>query len=293
MDKPLGMTSHDVVSMVRASTGEGRVGHAGTLDPAASGVLVLLVGPATRLARFLSDADKSYQARIAFGVQTDTDDADGTAIRIAPVPDSLVDRSYAAAQVATLAGAHLQRPPVYSAIKRQGISSHRAARAGRVLELEPRRVHILDARLDGIVTTPSVAWDLTLTVSKGTYIRSIARDLGVSLGCGAHLSALRRVASGSLTLHDAHSLDEVVTAGPNIARCFTDPVRALGIPAAALTAEVARLVHSGLRIDRLLCAGVPASGAVALADDERLYAVYRVSSETLRPWVVFPHGVSR
>ncbi|HET6498174.1 MAG TPA: tRNA pseudouridine(55) synthase TruB [Coriobacteriia bacterium] len=293
VDKPLGMTSHDVVSAVRASTGEGRVGHAGTLDPGASGVLVVLVGPATRLAPFLSAATKSYEARIAFGVQTDTDDADGVPVLIASVPDVLADRSFAREQVAALIGERLQRPPAYSAVKRHGIASHRAARAGRVLALDQRPIRVLDARLEGLSTAPGVAWDLTLTVSKGTYVRSLARDLGISLGCAAHLSALRRVSSGPLTLRDAHSLDDVTTSGPDITPRFADPVRALGIPVVEPSPEITRLALDGRAIDRALCPDAPADGTVALADAGRLYAVYRASAERLHPWVVLPGGASR
>ena len=171
------MTSHDVVNRVRRITGERRVGHAGTLDPMATGVLVVLVGPATRLAPYLTSAEKTYEARIAFGAETDTDDAEGRVTLTAAVPDEVCDPFAAAAMVASLVGVHEQIPPAYSAIKRGGVVAYEAARKGEALELEPRTVEVASAELLGVQVDPP-AWDVAFAVSKGTYIRALARDLG-------------------------------------------------------------------------------------------------------------------
>lgn len=295
IDKPAGMTSHDVVAMVRRSTGERRIGHAGTLDPAATGVLVVLVGPATRLTPFLIGTEKSYVARIAFGTQTDTDDADGESVRVAPVPPILGDPAYATAAIADLVGTHDQLPPSYSAIKRGGVSAHRAAREGTPLALEPRHIEVLAAHHLAVVRDPGVCWDASFTVSKGTYLRSIARDLGNALGTAAHLAALRRTASGRLALENAHSLDEVVDAGPDCAGLFTDPVGALGLPVRTLTPEETERVRVGAAIETGCVPVLEPGGSVALTDQERLHAVYALSPDDgmLRPGTVFAGGVLR
>lgn len=295
IDKPAGMTSHDVVSAIRRSTGEGRVGHAGTLDPAATGVLVVLIGPATRLAPFLSASQKSYEALVAFGVQTDTDDADGAVIRSLPVPGRLRDRHAAASAVRDLVGRHAQLPPAYSAVKRNGVVAHRAARAGEPLALEPRPIEVFEARLEDLEHGTHPVWRLALTVSKGTYIRSIARDLGERSGTVAHLAGLRRTRSGVLGLADAHPLDEVVAAGAELAESFVDPVAALALPVRrVLPGELPR-VQAGAPIAPDLQSDGRPGDLVSVADDQRLHAVYRVTEDAraLAPVVVLHGGVAR
>lgn len=295
IDKPAGLTSHDVVGLVRRVTGEKRIGHAGTLDPAATGVLVTLVGSATRLTPFLAAAEKSYLARITFGTRTDTDDAEGEPVATAPVPEHLAARDVAASAVSALAGVHEQVPPAYSAIKREGVVAHRAARAGTPIVLDARRIEILSAELIDVVTGPDgVQWDVALTVSKGTYVRSIARDLGESLGTLAHLAGLRRTASGTFTLSAAHPIDEVKAAGPGISALFTDPVPALGLPVRTVLPEEVPRILAGSGLPAADCTGVSQGDLVALTDDERLYAIYRCEADgSLRPSTVFAGGVSR
>ena len=171
VDKPEGMTSHDVVAIVRRATGEGRVGHAGTLDPAATGLLVVLVGPATRLEPYLSSATKSYEATIAFGAATDTDDADGVIVATSPVPENVRDPAYAQALLARFLGESEQVPPTYSAIKTAGKAAHRVARAGGEVVVQPRPIRVDEARLLG-VDPATESWRVSFTVSKGTYIRA-------------------------------------------------------------------------------------------------------------------------
>ncbi|HEY5506633.1 MAG TPA: tRNA pseudouridine(55) synthase TruB, partial [Coriobacteriia bacterium] len=208
LDKPAGLTSHDVVARVRRSTGEGRVGHAGTLDPMATGLLVVLIGAYARLAPYLTSASKCYEATIAFGAETDTDDAEGAVTRRAAVPAELLDPGHARVVLSGFLGSSMQTPPAYSAIKVGGRTAHREARAGSAMELEPRPVEVLAAEL--LATDADAAsWNVAFDVSKGTYIRALARDIGRACGSAAHLSALRRTTSGRLTLADSHTLEEM------------------------------------------------------------------------------------
>ncbi len=210
VNKPAGMSSHDVVNRCRSIFGERRVGHTGTLDPMATGVLPICVGPATRLGAYLTGHDKRYRVSIAFGAGTDTDDAAGTVVRTGEVPDRVLDPEFAAAFVASLVGRRKQMPPAYSAIKVNGKKSYEAARAGNIIDLAPRDIEVYDARLLGVhegdgEELPS--WDVSFEVSKGTYIRSLARDAGVALGCPAHVAALERTELGLLTLEECVSLE--------------------------------------------------------------------------------------
>ncbi|MGB4592299.1 MAG: tRNA pseudouridine(55) synthase TruB [Coriobacteriia bacterium] len=284
IDKPGGLTSHDVVAAVRRATGEGRVGHAGTLDPAATGVLIILVGPYTRLEPYLSSATKSYEAAIVFGSATDTDDADGTQVAHSDVPADVDDADRARRILASLIGMQLQRPPEYSAIKRGGVVAHRAARAGAPIWIEPRRVEIIDAQL-ARVDAEAHTWFVTLTVSKGTYIRSIARDLGETLGTHAHLGSLRRTASGGIDIASAIPLDDAVAAGVagTLADRFADPFAALGLPVIHAQAQV---IADGkaLRND----GGYAEDSLVAIDVGGRLAAVYRASGDCFVADAVFP-----
>jgi tRNA pseudouridine(55) synthase len=200
------MSSHDVVNHVRRALGEKRVGHAGTLDPLASGVLVVGVGQGTRLMGLLTADTKSYVARIAFGTQTATDDAEGEVVLSAEPPADVLSREFAAGVVSGLEGEQDQVPPSFSAISVGGVRAYDRARKGQEVELKSRRVSILSAvLLDVVADGPDgqPCWDCAFTVSKGTYVRSIARDLGVSLGSAAHLVELRRTASGAPALRTA------------------------------------------------------------------------------------------
>ncbi len=204
--KPAGMTSHDVVDRVRQMSGQRRVGHAGTLDPAATGVLVVCLGQATRVAEYLMASDKVYQAQIRLGVSTDTHDAEGQVTATAEVD---VGEEEVRGTLASFVGSIQQVPPMYSALKRGGIPLYKLARRGITVEREPRPVEIHNIEL--------LDWNpplLTIRVkcSPGTYIRALARDLGQKLGCGAHLHSLTRLASGHFTLEEAVSLDELAEA---------------------------------------------------------------------------------
>jgi tRNA pseudouridine55 synthase len=211
VDKPVGMTSHDVVQAIRNGTSLRRAGHTGTLDPRASGVLVILVGPAVRLSEYVSASDKRYQAIIRLGGTTDTYDAEG---KFTPTtdPSNITEEQFEEA-LKTFVGEIEQTPPPYSAVKVQGRKAYEMARKGEEVELEPRTitVHHLEV-LEW--TPPEVVIDVHC--SSGTYVRSLANDLGKKLGCGAYLVGLRRTKSGKFTLRDAvplRKLQEAFTAG--------------------------------------------------------------------------------
>jgi tRNA pseudouridine55 synthase len=204
IDKPLGITSHDVVDRVREASGVRRVGHAGTLDPAASGVLLVCLGQAARVSEYLMEGRKRYEARIRLGISTDTGDTEGTV-------------TYEAAEVTTsqeqiqqalslFLGQIEQIPPMHSALKHKGTALYKLARRGIEVERTPRLVEIYDLELTDW-TSPLLR--VTLECSKGTYIRGLARDLGEELGTGAHLQSLVRLASGSFTLDQAITLSTV------------------------------------------------------------------------------------
>jgi tRNA pseudouridine55 synthase len=198
VDKPSGMTSHDAVDIVRRSLGTRKVGHAGTLDPMATGLLVLGVGRATRLLRYLGELPKTYAATGRLGEETDTLDGEGEIVRTAPVDVSLAEVERACA---SLVGESMQTPPAYSAVKVGGRKLYEAARKGEVLEAPARPI-----RVDAFDVTAFDGRDLEarVTCSGGTYVRVLVADVGRTLGCGAHLVRLRRTTIGSFRVEDAH-----------------------------------------------------------------------------------------
>jgi tRNA pseudouridine55 synthase len=202
IDKPSGITSHDAVAIVRRSLGTRKVGHAGTLDPMATGLLVMGIGRATRLLRFLGDLTKVYEGTMRLGVETATLDADGDVTRASPV--DVTDAAIDAAMAAKL-GASAQRPPAFSAVKVGGRTLHEAARKGEILDAPARIV-----RVDRFERTSRDGADVTFVaaVSGGTYVRVLAADVGEALGCGAHLTALRRMAIGPFEVADARPPDD-------------------------------------------------------------------------------------
>lgn len=243
VDKPRGMTSHDVVNACRRIFGERRVGHAGTLDPAAEGVLIMLIGPAARLNGQLEAHSKSYAARIAFGACTDTDDVEGAVIRTAPVPAEASDEAFARSVLQGFLGPQMQMPPIYSAIKKAGVKAYEAARAGTVVDLEARPITVEEAELLSVSEeNGQLCWDVRFTVSKGTYIRALARDIGRAAGTEAHLSALRRLSIGSVSLQDCVTLEALEAVG---ARAALDPVKALGLRFAYADDDQQKAIQNG------------------------------------------------
>jgi len=204
VDKPGGMTSHDVVGRLRKITGERSIGHLGTLDPMATGVLPLLMGKYTRLAQYFSAAEKSYAGTIRFGFATDTYDAEGEAAG----PDLQPALSLEGVRVAAarFAGEIEQTPPPFSAKKIDGKPAYKLARAGEPVELKAVRIRISCFEIERVEGAEA---DFTMSVSSGGYVRSVAHEMGQALGCGAHLSRLRRTQAGVFTLDEAHTLDEL------------------------------------------------------------------------------------
>jgi tRNA pseudouridine55 synthase len=264
VNKPQGWTSHDVVGRIRRLTHQKRVGHAGTLDPMATGVLLVCLGRATRVAEYLMGSDKTYRAVMRLGVETDTYDADGQVIATQPVA---VDESELRAVLARFVGEIDQVPPMYSALKRDGKPLYKLARQGIEVEREPRRIKIHDIALR--------AWqppDATIDVrcSSGTYIRSLAHDIGAALGCGAHLIALTRLASGSFYIDDAVTLEDLT--GLQDLSGLLHPLDAAlqDLPVLTLDADQARRVLMGQSITPSgvkalagsLCRAHDASGAL-------------------------------
>ena len=201
IDKPLGITSHDVVDRVRKASGVRRVGHAGTLDPAASGVLLVCLGQATRVSEYLMEGKKRYEAQIRLGISTDTGDTEGTVIYEAAKVEATQEQIQRALDL--FLGQVEQIPPMYSALKHKGTALYKLARRGIEVERTPRLVEIYDLKLTDW-TPPLVR--VTVECSKGTYIRSLATDLGEQLGTGAHVQSLVRLSSGSFTLDQATAL---------------------------------------------------------------------------------------
>lgn len=209
IDKPVGVTSHDVVAIVRRATGERSIGHLGTLDPMATGVLPLLLGKYTRLAQFFSASEKSYEGKIRFGFATNTFDADGeAAIEYKPLAHSLDELRDLAKR---FHGEVDQVPPVFSAKKIQGVPAHKLARAGVEVPVKAARITIHSFELLSLEGEES---KFSMCVSAGGYVRSVAHELGQLAGCGAHLSALRRTKAGSFTLTQAITVDELKLLSP-------------------------------------------------------------------------------
>jgi len=204
VDKPTGFTSHDVVARLRRKLQMKRIGHAGTLDPMATGLLIMLIGKATKISQFLISLDKEYEGTIELGKVTDTQDAEGNVLETLPVPP-LTEEEVRAAMNGFL-GDQYQMPPMYSAIKINGQALYKSARKGEEVEREPRFIRVMNFDLTGFAPP---RFDFRLRCTKGTYVRTIAHDLGRKLGCGAHLAALRRTASDKFNISRAQTLDQI------------------------------------------------------------------------------------
>ena len=275
VDKPAGLTSHDVVDRVRRALAIRRVGHAGTLDPFATGLLILLVNRATRLLPFLDGEPKVYRATIRFGSSTRTDDSEGDVVAHAPPPqDAVVDRA-----IASLTGHLVQRPPAYSAKRVGGTRAYVAARRGQPLELEPVGVtvhawRVLERREADLVAE--------IECSAGTYIRALARDLGEATGSAAHLAELRRLRSGGFSVDDAVTLTDIEAGAYSLVPASS----AVGqLPFQDLDDLDARRISHGRDVAARVDGDV-----IALRHQDALVAVAVREGEQLRPKVVMRDG---
>lgn len=282
VDKPVGPTSHDVVGVARRALGTRAVGHTGTLDPFASGLLLLVVGDATRLSPYLTGLDKSYEADVLLGVETDTLDIEGT-----PVPagdGAALEPARVERAIGALAGPSLQEPPAFSAKKVGGEAAHRRARRGESVVLEPVPVTVYE--IEATRAAPPRA-SFRVRCSSGTYVRALARDLGRSLGVGAHLTALRRTGVGGFRVDEAITMEQL--AAGQVADAWITPCEALeraGLPSLELDdGEVGAITH-GRPIPAK--GGVPGERSpVALVDRSGLVAIAEVADELVRPRRVF------
>ncbi len=204
VDKPTAHTSHDVVARLRRKLNMRKIGHAGTLDPMATGLLIMLIGKATRISQYLISLDKEYEGTIQLGQTTDSQDADGEVVETRPVPP--LTEAEARAMMQSFLGDQYQMPPMYSAIKIDGVPLYKSARKGEEIAREPRFIRVMSFDLTRFAP-PQL--DFRLRSSKGTYVRTIAHDLGQKLGCGAHLSALRRTATDRFNISQALTLDAI------------------------------------------------------------------------------------
>lgn len=287
VDKPDGPTSHDMVARARRSLGLKRVGHAGTLDPFATGLLLLCLGPATRLAEYLQGLPKTYLATARLGVSTDTLDRDGSVTDRLEVPPA-IDRAAVAAALGSFLGTHPQVPPQFSAKKVGGEAMHRKARRGESVALPPVPVTIYEIDL---LSFESPDLRFRVRCSAGTYIRSIARDLGDRLGTGAHLTALRRESVGDVTVAEALSAAELDDPGAVSAHLLT-PLQALPhLPAVEVGPAEARRILHGQHLpgpEGPGGPGWPEEGLVLLTFEGRLLAVAGAEGGRIHPRKVFP-----
>jgi tRNA pseudouridine55 synthase len=283
VDKPAGWTSHDVVAKLRGATRQRRIGHAGTLDPDATGVLLVGLGRVTRLLRFLQETTKEYRGVVAFGIATSTLDAAGDELARVEMP---VRDDDVRAAMAAFVGDIEQVPPMVSALKVDGRRLHELARAGKEVERAPRPVRIDRFDLEQFVPGPFPTATVLVECSSGTYVRSLAADLGTALGGHAHLASLRRLRVGSFTLADAAPLDAIVADPTPHVLAPADALR--GMERIEVDAEVAALVANG-RVFTDHPFEVSGAGPYALVDaDDRLLAVYEQSDARLKPTVVIP-----
>jgi len=269
LDKPAGMTSHDVVDRVRKGLNIKRVGHGGTLDPDATGVLVIGVGPAVRLLSYAQSATKAYVARGRLGIVTTTQDASGSVISERQVDVARGDLDRAARN---LVGNIEQVPPMVSALKVGGERLYKRARRGEEVEREPRRVTVYEMR---VTSFESPDFSMEVTCSAGTYVRTLVHDIGDALACGAHLTSLRRTSSGGFDEKDAIPLEGIS------GDALRPPLEAVDhLPRIDLSPETAALVRNGRRLPLLVD---DVAGEVALVESGDLLAVYRRDGEELVP----------
>jgi len=291
VDKPPGWTSHDVVAKMRGLTKTKKVGHAGTLDPMATGLLVIGLGNTTRLLRFVQGLPKEYLATAIFGVTTDTLDADGAVLSREPMP---VTESDVAGVLERFRGPIMQTPPMVSARKVGGTRLYELARKGETVEREARPVTIHELELTDFAPSDYPEVSFRVVCSTGTYVRTLADDIAAALGGGAHLGALRRVRNGSLNVNNAVTIDElaatVAAKGTLEGRVISAAAALQDLAAVSVGAELVNAIGSGQRLDQQLLDIAPGhEGLVRVLDPEgNLLAVSKVVEDRVVPEVVLP-----
>ncbi len=289
IDKPTGLTSHDVVAALRSATGERRVGHTGTLDPLATGLLPIVFGQATRLASLITAGDKTYDATLSLGNFTDTDDAEGRPIGEATVPPISLGLDEIEEGLQAFRGTFDQLPPSHSAKKIGGRPAYALARQEQPVALKPVAVTVKSLE---IVEHAGSQIRLRMTVATGFYVRALARDLGTRLGCGAYVSALRRTASGPFAVEEALPLEEAIRLGKGLSARLLAPAAALpDLPAVTVTPAGLERVRHGNPVGPSQFSGAweppgPAPVVKILAGDGRLAALGKWRGSLLHPVVV-------
>ena len=286
VDKPAGWTSHDVVDKARSIFGVKKIGHAGTLDPMATGLLVLGIGRATRLLRFVTDLPKEYEAVVRFGVATDTLDADGKVLERRPME---IEEENVTGLLPWFTGTILQTPPMVSAVKIGGKRLHDLARKGQEVERPPRSVHVYGLRLMGFEPGPFPTAYILVECGRGVYVRVLADDIARALGGRAHLTSLRRSASGHMRIDDAWSIEALARLGGRgeLPLVMLPPGEVLRhLTRVNVDDERAAMVRNGRRIPAPARVVRKADALVRVMTDDRLWAVYRVEGDELAPEVV-------
>ena len=284
VDKPAGWTSHDVVAKLRGATQQRRIGHAGTLDPDATGVLLVGLGRVTRLMRFLQETTKEYQGVVAFGVATNTLDAAGVEFARREMPD--LDLTAVEAALPAFRGEIMQVPPMVSALKVDGKRLHQLAREGKEVERAPRSVRIDRFDVESFTPGPLPQATVLVECSSGTYIRSLAADLGTALGGYAHLASLCRRRVGAFTLEDAQPLD-VLVADP-VPYVLSPAIALRGMETVTVDAERQAAIANGKMFDESTMT-VVGDGPYAMLDEAgELLAVYEQRGNGFKPSVVIP-----
>lgn len=282
LDKPSGITSHDVVSIVRRATGEKSIGHLGTLDPMATGVLPLLLGKYTRLAQFFGQADKHYSGHIRFGFATDTFDADGTPTTdLQPLTQSLQELQTLSKK---FHGEMNQLPPIFSAKKINGVAAHKLARAGADVPLKPAQITIQNFELTSLADSTAA---FTISVSAGGYVRSVAHELGQLAGCGAHLSSLRRTQAGPFSLEQAVTVDHLKSVSiADIEALLPHPRTLLPeMPSVTVDDQLAGRLRNGMQVNLPDFSSAPLI-KVFTAPTELLAIGRRIAGTLIQPIVV-------
>lgn len=278
---------------MRRALGESKAGHAGTLDPLATGALIVGVGNATRLLGLITLDDKRYRAKIAFGCETETDDAEGAVRCEGAFDERFFDETFASQALGGLLGDSEQIPPAYSAISVNGKRSYDLARKGEVIELAPRRITVHSAELLSIESVDGApVWTCDFHVSKGTYVRSLARDLGRSLESAAHLCGLERTASGCVDISSCITLEELESEGLDAALdAALDPVKLLGYPTVELDSEQLRRASNGQALRCAQFSGIEDVQSVCSVFERRLYGIAERKGDLLLFKTNFPQGI--
>ena len=282
LDKPSGITSHDVVAIVRRATGEKSIGHLGTLDPMATGVLPLLLGKYTRLAQFFGQADKHYSGHIRFGFATDSFDADGTPTTDPQPLTQSLDELQALSK--KFHGEIDQLPPIFSAKKINGVAAHKLARAGAEVPVKPARITIHNFELTSLEGDTA---GFTISVSAGSYVRSVAHELGQLAGCGAHLSSLRRMQAGAFSLEQAITIEQLKSASVAELEALLPHPRTLlpEMPSVTVDDQLAGRLRNGMQVNLPDFSSAPLI-KVFTAPTELLAIGRRIAGTLMQPIVV-------